>query len=126
MRPEQIKLARWQGAITIISATITFEFANPFAAKSLTYGGAVAVIGTLSLAWRYRKTVRNGSLDAEWIARQAYKASVERYVFAALMLAVGFKILKLAPVWLLMGFVMGQLAWLAAPVWMRLRAENDK
>jgi len=41
-------------------------------------------------------------------------------VLVACLLAAGMGILKLAPVWVLAGFVCGQLAWLAVPVWMRL------
>jgi len=37
------------------------------------------------------------------------------------LLAIGFGLLKLAPLWLLAGFVSGQLAWLAVPVWISLK-----
>ena len=41
------------------------------------------------------------------------------------MLGVGFGLLKLAPLWLLAGFVVGQAAWLLLPIWMKLRTKND-
>lgn len=41
------------------------------------------------------------------------------------MLGAGFGLLKLAPLWMLAGFVVGQSAWLLLPIWMKLRSQND-
>lgn len=125
MRPEYIRLVWWQGAITIIGAVFAYLVVTPPAAKSLVYGNCIALVSTLFLAWRFRQGERRESLGAEWALRQAYRTSVERFVWVAIMLAVGFKILKLAPLWMLAGFVVGQAAWLMSPVWMKLRTQND-
>ncbi len=120
MRSEQVRLAGLQGLITIIGAAVTYGIAASFAAKSVAFGGCVATFGTLFLAWRYIAGARREHLGAEWVLRHAYRTAIERFVLIACLLAIGMGLLKLAPVWVLAGFVCGQLAWLAVPVWMRL------
>jgi hypothetical protein len=83
------------------------------------------LIGALYLAWRLKQGERQLDDSAEQVLRNAYKTAIERFVWAALMLALGFKFLELTPLWLLAGFVVGQVAWLFVPVWIRLRTQND-
>lgn len=123
---EYTRLAGLQGAITIIGAALTYFVVTPLAAKSVVYGSCVAVVGTLLLAWRFRQGESRENPGVDWYLRQAYRTAIERFVWVASMLAVGFGLLKLAPLWVLAGFVVGQAAWLIAPVWMKLRTQNDK
>jgi uncharacterized membrane protein len=125
MRLEYIRLVWLQGAITTIGAIFTYVAVTPPAAKSLVYGSCVALVSTLFLAWRLKQGERRESLGAEWVLRQAYRTAIERFVWVAIMLAVGFKLLKLPPLWMLAGFVVGQAAWLLIPIWMKLRTQND-
>jgi hypothetical protein len=125
VRPEYIRLAGLQGTLTIIGAVITYLFVTPLAAKSLVYGNCVALVGTLFLAWRLRQGEHQQNQSAEWCLRQAYRTALERFAWVAAMLAVGFKLLELASLWMLAGFVVGQAAWLLVPVWMKLRTQND-
>ena len=126
MHSEKLRLAGLQGAITIIGAAVAYVVAAPLAAESVAFGGCVAMGGTLFLAWRYLAGGRQEHLGAEWILRHAYRTAFERFVVVACLLAIGMGILKLAPAWVLAGFVCGQLAWLAAPVWMRLKKQHGK
>jgi hypothetical protein len=121
MRPDQTRLAGLQGVITIIGAAVAYAAVTPLAAKSVAFGGCVATMGTLLLAWRFVLGARQEHLGVEWVLRHAYRTAVERFVLAVCLLAIGFGVLKLAPFWLLAGFVFGQLAWLAVPVWTRLK-----
>jgi F0F1-type ATP synthase assembly protein I len=117
MRSDQVRLAGLQGAMTLVGFAVTYVLVAPAAAVAAAYGGVAAVIGTLFLAWRYVRGKSQEHLGAEWILRQAYRTAIERLVLVACLLVVGFKFLKLAPLWLLAGFIWGQLAWLAAPLW---------
>lgn len=126
MRPEQLRLAGFQGVITIIGATVAYVIAAPLAAESVAFGGCVATIGTLFLAWRFVTGVSREHLGATWVLRHAYRTAIERFMLVASLLVIGFELLRLAPVWMLAGFICGQLAWLAVPVWMRLKSKNDK
>ena len=114
-----------QGAIVIIGTIITYVIVTPPAAKSFAYGSLVSLIGALYLAWRLKQGERQLDVDAGQVLRNAYKTVIERFVWAALMLGLGFKLLELTPLWLLAGFVVGQAAWLLVPVWIRLRTQND-
>lgn len=124
MRTEYARLIGLQSAIVIIGAAVTYKVVDLPAAKSFVYGSMVAIIGALLIAWRYKQGLRHS--EANQILRHAYKTSIERFVWAIFLLALGFKLLGLAPMWLLAGFVVGQVAWLLAPIWMRLRTQNDK
>ena len=125
MRKEYARLLGLQSAIAITGTIISYLVVSPPAAKSFAYGSIVALIGALFLAWRFRQGERRAHIGAEQVLRHAYKTAVERFVWAICMFALGFKLLDLAPQWLLAGFVVGQAAWLLAPVWMRLRTQND-
>ncbi len=131
MRSEYAYLVGLQGAITIIGAIITYFAVTPQAAQSVAYGSSISLAGALFLAWRYRQGTRDKTLGVEWYVRQAYRTAVERFVGMTLLLAIGFGLLRLAPLWMLAGFVAGQLAWLVVPVWIgrgwtRLKKKNDK
>lgn len=121
MRPEYVRLAGLQGAITIIGAVITYFLVTPPTAKSFAFGSSVALMSTMFLAWRLRQGEHREGLGAEWYLRQAYRTAIERFAGVIFLLATGFKLLNLAPLWMLAGFVVGQSAWLAIPVWMKLR-----
>lgn len=124
MRAEYARLLALQAAITALGAAATYTAVGLQAAKSFTYGSMVAIISAIFLAWRY---AQGGECqDAGVVLRQAYKTAIERFIWAIFLLSLGFKLLELAPMWLLAGFVVGQAAWLLAPIWMRLRTQNDK
>ncbi len=120
-RPELIRLAGLQGVMSIIGAVVAYAAVNPLAAKSVAFGGCVTTIGTLFLVWRFALGARLEQLGAERVLQHGYRTAIERFVLATCLLAIGFKALKLLPLWLLAGFVFGQLAWLAVPMWMRLK-----
>ncbi len=122
--PKYTRLVGLQGAIIIISAVLTYFVVTPLAAKSVAYGSCVVLVGTLLLAWRFRQGEGRENPGAEWYLRQAYRTAIERFVWVAIMLAAGFGLLKLAPLWVLAGFVAGQVAWLVVPVLMKF--ENTK
>lgn len=123
MRPEYIRLVGLQCAIMIIGALFTYFVVTPQAARSVAYGSCVALVSVLLLSWRLKQGAR-ANIGAEWYLRQAYRTAIERFVLVVFMLAAGFGLLRLAPLWVLAGFVAGQAAWLAVPVLMKF--ENTK
>jgi ATP synthase protein I len=123
MRTELAKLIWLQGAIVIIAATVAYQVADPSAVKSIVYGNLVALISSLLLAWRHKQGQKLS--EPGLVLRHAYKTAIERFVWTIFLFVIGFKLLELSPLWLLAGFVVGQVAWLLAPVWMRLRMQND-
>lgn len=124
MRTEYRRLVILQGVITIIVASIAYFMISPVAAKSVAYGGSVVMVSALFLEWRHRKGGKETQASAEWHLRYAYRAALERFIWVVVMLFLGFKFLNFEPAWLLIGFLGGQAAWLAVPIWMRV--ENVK
>ena len=124
MRAEFARLLGLQFLIVIVGAALAYLAADLPAVKSIVYGNLVALIGSLLLAWRYGRGKRQS--EAAWVLRHAYKTALERFVWTIFLLALGFKFLGLSPLWLLVGYVMGQAAWLLAPIWMKLRTQYDK
>lgn len=125
MCPEHARVIGLQGAIAIISAAIVYFAVSAPEAISVAYGCSVALTGTLFLAWRAQgEKLRAAS--PEYQLRLAYRTAIERFMGVVLLLAVGFKLFKLVPLWLLAGFVMGQVAWLLIPIRIRLRTQDDK
>ena len=124
MRTEFARLIVLQAVIVIVGATLAYTVADLPAVKSIVYGNMVALVAALFLAWSYGRGRRQA--EAAWVLRHAYKTAIERFVLTIFLLILGFKLLELSPFWLLAGFVMGQAAWLLAPIWMRLRTQNDK
>ena len=121
MRLEYRRLLGLQGAIIIIGAAATYFVVTPLAAKSVAFGSCIALVSALFLAWRLRQGDCKENASAEWHLRQAYRTAIERFVWVAGMLAAGFKLLGLMPLWMLAGFIVGQSAWLTIPIWMKSR-----
>jgi hypothetical protein len=125
MRSNFARLIGLKGVVLVSGAIATYIFVGLSAAKSFAYGSLVALIGGLLLVWRHWQVNRCSDNSAEYALRLAYKAAIERFIFAAVMLALGFKYLELLPLWLMAGFVVGQTIWLFASVWMKLRTQHD-
>ncbi len=125
MRSDFARLLGLKGVVLVFGTTVIYLIDGYSAAKSFAYGSLVAMIGALLLIWRHWQVVRRVNDSAETVLRQAYKVAIERYLLSAVLLALGFKILELMPLWLMAGFVVGQAIWLFASVWMRLRTQND-
>lgn len=117
-------VAELQLVLIIISAVPTFFVVSPLAAKAVVFGGLIALVNALLLNWRMRWGERYLNADAGWHFRQAFRSLFERFVVAATLFAVGLKFLKLLPLAMFTGFVLGQLAWIAAPLWVKLKSKN--
>jgi hypothetical protein len=126
MRPEYSRLAGLQASIIIIGAAITNIAVTLLTAKSFAYGGVVTLASTLFLSWRLSQGDKRDELPAEWCLRQAYRTAIERFAGMILLLALGFKLLKFEPLWMLTGFVITQSAWMMIPVWIKLSTSLDK
>lgn len=73
------------------------------------FGGAVAVANALFLFWCMRAGARRATRDARQELAWLVRFSMERFLMVALLIVAGLGWLKLMPVPLLTGFVLGQL-----------------
>lgn len=96
--------------ITVIfaSSAAYFWFGSGIAMAAL-FGGAVAVANALFLVWCMRISVRRLGQDARQELAWLVRFSFERFLMVALLIVAGLGWLKLMPVPLLIGFVLGQL-----------------
>lgn len=103
-----------QAMIAILAAVLTYAVFGGTAAKAVWYGGAVALFNGLLLVWRMRQGARQTSRDAHQQLRSFYRSSLERFFLVSLLLAGGLGLLKLLPLAVLSGFVLGQLTLIVA------------
>jgi len=79
-------------------------------AGSVWFGGAIAAANMLLLEWR-RQTADNGpALSAAASLRLLYRTALERFVLVVTLFAVALGVLRLDPLALLSGFIVGQIA----------------
>lgn len=103
-------------ALLVLGSLVAGFYIIPVNANALAYGGGMALFNTLLLAWRFKQGERKVGLGTGWVLGQAYRTVVERYIWAILWFAVGYKLLGLAPLWMMAGFVAGQVGWVFALV----------
>ena len=98
-----------QAVTVIFGASLLFFWLGRDVAVAAFFGGAVAVANTLFLAWCMRagaqRPVQDARRELAWLVR----FSMERFLMVALLIVAGLGWLKLMPVPLLIGFVLGQL-----------------
>ena len=87
---------------------------GPSVAKSVWFGGLIAAANTLLLAWRMRPNIIKPDKPAS--LKEFILSWLERYIVVGVLFALGLGGLKLMPLGLLNGFVLGQLVWIIAPL----------
>jgi len=91
-------------------------------ALAMAYGGFAAIFNTALLYWRWSRGATRFHSDVEQHVQSFYRSSLERFFVVGLWLAVGFALMRLPPLAVLTGFVVGQLAWLMASSALRERS----
>ncbi len=102
-----------QAACIGLMAMLAWSWQGWTVTAAVTYGGGVALLNAALLTWRWHRGLRDYHCDGERHLRSFYRSSLERFFVVGMMLAVGLVSLGLAPLPLLTGFIVGQLAWVA-------------
>lgn len=114
MSPAAKKLLFFPALVMVLVASAAYVAAGPGAAKGALFGGFVAVCNAGMIGWRMS---RGGSdPDAQRQLRLAYRTAIERFALVCVLLAAGLGALRLAPLYLVGGFVAGQLALMVSSV----------
>lgn len=100
--------------VAIISATAAYFLDNPLAAKSVLWGSFASLANGLMLAWKIREKLDVTKRSPGEHLGAMYRSSLERYVVVILLLAVGLRLMGLAPLYVVAGFVAGQVALVVA------------
>lgn len=78
------------------------------------YGGSAALANSGLLVWRWRRGRYDYHCEGERHLRQFHRSSLERFFVVGMVLAVGMVGLRLDPLPVLLGFIVGQVAWIIA------------
>jgi ATP synthase protein I len=105
-----------QAVLAVFVASLVYFLLGKEAAKAVLFGGAVAVANALFLIWCVRAGSRRPIQDARQELAWLVRFSMERFFLVALLLVAGLGWLKLLPVPLLMGFVLGQLTLIVSTI----------
>jgi len=113
------KLARlvlgMQMAATLVAAAIAYGIkGTPQFALAVLSGGGVSVVNGALLAWRMSRAALSSVQNAHHQLRLMYFYAAERFLVVVVLLGLCMVALKLSPLALLGGFVMGQAVLLAA------------
>lgn len=108
------RVALAQAGLAPIAALIGWAFAGAGAAVAVLYGVLVALAVSAVLVWRERQSIRHPEWDQHRLFKLFIRAGIERLVLLVGLLVTGLAVLNLAPLPLLLGLVLAQLAWLAA------------
>ena len=101
-----------QGALVLAAALLVYATYGQASAVAGISGGLVALANSGLLAWRMWTARRLNKTDAQRDLRMLYRTGLERFALVAIFLTLGMGILKLDPLIMIAGFVLGQLGWL--------------
>jgi ATP synthase protein I len=110
------RVALAQAGLAPIAALIGTMFAGFGAGLALLYGALIALAVSLVLVWRERQSMRHPEWNQHRLFKLFIRAAIERLVVLVGLLVVGLGVLKLAPLPMLLGLLLAQLAWLAAAI----------
>jgi len=78
--------------------------------RAALFGGIIALMNTGLMILHERRAAHRADNDAQRILKYLYLCVVERLVLTLVLFVVGLVALKLMPLYLLTGFITGQLA----------------
>ena len=102
-----------QLALLLVASLGAWAIGGLVVAQAVCFGVGITVTNTLMIAWRMRR----GRVvpAAQPSLSEFYRSWLERYLLVGALLAVGLGGLKLMPLGLLGGFILGQVVWILAP-----------
>jgi ATP synthase protein I len=108
------RVALAQAGLAPVAALVAAATSGPNAALALLYGMLAALAASSVMVWRERQAVRHPEWDERRLLKLFVRTAIERLALLVGLLALGFGVLKLAPLPLLVGLLVAQLGWLAA------------
>ena len=103
-----------QLALMLIATVGAYGLWGLATAQGAWFGVSIATANTLLLTWRMRPNNKVPGKPAS--LNEFIRSWLERYLAVGALLALGLGGLKLLPLGLLSGFILGQLVWILAPL----------
>lgn len=101
-----------QGGLVVVMAILAWLWQGAEVAVAALYGGSAALANVGLLVWRWRRGRYDYHCDGGRHLRQFHRSSLERFFLVGVVLALGMYGLKLDPLPMLLGFIVGQVAWI--------------
>jgi ATP synthase protein I len=109
-----------QMVVTLIVAGMAYGMNGaPKLALAVLSGGGVSVVNGALLAWRMSRAALTSVQNAHHQLRLMYFYAAERFLVVVVLLCLCMAVMKLSPLAVLSGFVMGQTALLTARLFLR-------
>ena len=80
------------------------------AAKASLFGGIIVLLNTGLMITHEKRAAQRAGQDAQRILKYMYLCVAERLILTLVLFVIGLVALKLLPLYLLLGFIAGQLA----------------
>ena len=107
---------------TLFGASIAYGFKGmPQFAIAVLSGGAISIVNASLLVWRMASAALHPAQEAYHQLRLMYFYAAERYLVVVLLLYICFAVLKLSPLALLGGFVLGQTVLLVGRLFLKVK-----
>ena len=103
-----------QVVVMLLVAAMIGLWSASSAGLTALYGGLAALANTVLLIWHHKRGARDYHCDGARHLRSFYRSSLERFLVVGIWLAIGLGGLRLEAKPLLIGFVVGLLAWVVA------------
>jgi ATP synthase protein I len=108
------RVALAQAGLAPVAALAAWLFAGAGVGWAVLYGVLVALAVSGVLVWRERQSILHPEWDQRRLLKLFIRTGVERLLLLVGLLFIGLAVLKLAPLPMMVGLVLAQLAWLAA------------
>jgi uncharacterized membrane protein len=121
-----VKVLKLQSLIILVATVITvFGWkSSPQYAIGVLGGGGVSVLNSGLAAWRMSRVLLRTNNDAHHQLRLMYFYAAERFMAVIACLGICLGILKLSPIAVLSGFVMGQTVLIIARLILKIKTEK--
>lgn len=112
---QRLLLAQVVLTLAVVIVMVSMRTHDGYPGLAAAYGGAMAIISTLLLAWRTARAGRAASAgDGQLQVLGLMGGFVERSVFILVAFALGMAVFRLDPVALLLAFACAELSYMGA------------
>lgn len=103
-----------QAVLIAVATALLWVFQGSEVGGAALWGSVVALVNIGLLVWRWQRGRFDYHCDGPRHLKQFHRSALERFFVVAMLLAMGMFLLKFAPLPVLLGFMVGQVAWLIA------------
>ena len=112
-------------AVLVVTGIVAYACkSSPQYTLAVLSGGGVSVLNGAMIAWRMSRAKLQPDHDAHQQLRLMYFYAAERFLAVMTLLGICLAVLKLTPLVVLSGFVLGQAALLMARLLLKIKTED--